>query len=381
LFTAHAGNASHLYVRELANDAARVVPGADGFWNGTLSPDAACIAARNGTGLATLPAAGGSAAALAKGGITQAPTWGSKGTIVYAADGALWAVGADGSRNRKIAGPDSARGYAFFTAPDFLPSGDAVLATLTHPAPRQSTIAVVQVSGLVRDLGVAGTGAHYQEPGYLLVENAAGQVSAMPFDLGTLRATGRGVQVLDSAALVTSLGGSLVTVSADGRVAGYLHGAVDSRLATLADGGETNPLSVKRGAYSSPRISPNGTYLAVARSGASGNDIRVINLGKGTATRVTTDGMSTGPVWFTDGRRITFAHRGPTGIRHLAGGRRRKHAAGAVVHGAGKPAAGGVDARRSNARVRGDSGWTPGSHHGVDEWCFTNSRGITGIRE
>ncbi len=60
-------------------------------------------------------------------------------------------------------------------------------------------------------------------------------------------------------------------------------------------------------AFSTPRLSPNGTQLAVSIEKADGKDIWVYDLSRGTEHRVTFEGFNEAPVWTPDGSRITFA--------------------------------------------------------------------------
>ena len=61
-------------------------------------------------------------------------------------------------------------------------------------------------------------------------------------------------------------------------------------------------------AYLDPRLSPDGQRLAVAISDAGGYDTWLLELGRGTLTRLTFgEGINTRPLWSPDGERIIFA--------------------------------------------------------------------------
>ena len=65
-------------------------------------------------------------------------------------------------------------------------------------------------------------------------------------------------------------------------------------------------LSPDRRDFVKPRLSPDGSNLAVAVAEQDGMDIQVYDLDRGVASRLTTEGDNQMPVWTPDGRRIVF---------------------------------------------------------------------------
>jgi Tol biopolymer transport system component len=59
--------------------------------------------------------------------------------------------------------------------------------------------------------------------------------------------------------------------------------------------------------YSDPKISPDGRRVAIlVIAGASTWNIHVVDTARGTASRLTFDGVSRSPVWSRDGRRLIY---------------------------------------------------------------------------
>ncbi len=73
--------------------------------------------------------------------------------------------------------------------------------------------------------------------------------------------------------------------------------------------GKPTPLTLERGPYRFPRLSPDGTRLAIARTDLTGNksDIWLYDVNGSSSTRLTFDEQSGFPIWTSDGRRIAFS--------------------------------------------------------------------------
>ena len=70
--------------------------------------------------------------------------------------------------------------------------------------------------------------------------------------------------------------------------------------------GRTTPLSDVRGAYSHPRFSPDGRFVAVTIDSESGGDVWIFDVQRGGRTRLTSAGGSRFPTWTADGASIVF---------------------------------------------------------------------------
>ena len=157
-----------------------------------------------------------------------------------------------------------------------------------------------------------GADGRYLSTGHLLYA-VGGTVFAVPFDAQRLAVTGAPVSVIASVrrSAGRQMGTMQVAVSDNGTLA-YVPG-----FASLAAGAQglvigsasTGPqaLKIPTGDYAQPRVSPDGTVLAVARRDAEGSDIFTYDLsGSNEMRRLTFGGQSRYPVWSADGTRVAF---------------------------------------------------------------------------
>jgi serine/threonine-protein kinase len=108
----------------------------------------------------------------------------------------------------------------------------------------------------------------------------------------------------------TSFGAAEAALARDGTLAYVAAGAGSGVARTLVwvdrQGHET-PIAVPPRVYSSPRISPDGTRVAVTAAADQDVDIWLGDLIRATLTRVTSGGINVVPLWMPDGRRVVFS--------------------------------------------------------------------------
>jgi len=163
-----------------------------------------------------------------------------------------------------------------------------------------------------------GSHAHYVPSGHL-VYAAAGTLRAVVFDLARLETRGTQVPVVPD--VVTTTNGCVdAVVAGDGTLA-YVSGGggvvgVQRTLAWVDRQGHETPIPAPPRTYVYPRLSPNGTRVAVNALDQE-SDIWVWNVSRTTLTRVTFDLAYDGfPVWTPDGRRLIFTSE-RAGARNL----------------------------------------------------------------
>jgi len=204
--------------------------------------------------------------------------------------------------------------------PEILPDGRTVLFTT------EGGIATVAIAGGTRHVvaktndspldgpAVLGTGAlsqaRYLPSGHLVYGQSPGIVRAAPFDLASLSLTGPVASVVESVERARNSGAVYFAVSASGMLVyastGYRH-----QLVWVDRSGAVTPISDDREAFRAPRISPDGTELAVgANDETRRSDVWVYDLLRGTRRRLTTESHNGWPVWARDGRRIAFSNNG-----------------------------------------------------------------------
>jgi len=137
------------------------------------------------------------------------------------------------------------------------------------------------------------------EPGFL-ISRPGNEVVASRFDLGSGRTSGSPFPVLDG---VGDFGQGLPALTLNGRgdIAYFAYPDAPPHFLALVDrSGNARRLPVPPGRFRHPRVSPDGTRLAVNREA----DLWVLNLRTSAWSRLTTNDNITEPQWSPDGRRL-----------------------------------------------------------------------------
>jgi hypothetical protein len=200
-----------------------------------------------------------------------------------------------------------AQGEGDHYQPEVLPGGRAVLFTLVSQ--RGGQLAVLDLATGAQKLLLRGADARYVPSGHL-VYLEAGMLRAIAFDANRLETHGPSMPVVSR--LSTSLGGTgefavatdgtLVYVDAQGSA------AANARTLVWVDrAGNEEAIAAAPRAYEHPRISPDGTRVALWISDQE-DDIWILDLARAPLTRLTSDpGMDRFPVWTPDSKRVVFA--------------------------------------------------------------------------
>jgi len=322
---AYVGNQSRqLFVRAL--DSLEPVAVFSGAPRGLfVSPDGQWIGfADNVTTLKKVAVTGGPAVTLATlDGNPRGATWGPDDTVIVAtSNGAtgLQRVNLASGRTTVLTRPDRAKGEADHLWPELLPGGHAVLFTIAAVTGGLDAahVAVLDLQRGTRTILVPGAShAHYVPSGHLIYA-AAGSLWAVAFD--TTRLETRGTPVLAVRDVVTTMMGSVdAVVAGDGTLA-YVSGrgapGLNRTLVWVDREGRETPIPAPPRAYAQPRLSPDGTRVAVAAQDQE-LDIWVWDLGRTTLTRVTFDSdFDNYPVWTRDSLRVIFSSQ-REGARNL----------------------------------------------------------------
>ena len=183
--------------------------------------------------------------------------------------------------------------------PDLLPGETHVLFTALGPrGPDASNIEVFSLSESKRTPLVRAGFGRYLRDDYLLYANQ-GTLFAVPFDRQQLAVQGTGVPVLaDRVAQNPIFGNAKLDIAQNGTL---IYRRSPSLVASWLDsGGAIKPLLTKPGAYTFPRLSPNGRSLAinVIDSGVIRSEIR--DLRRPDAPPVPLPPGSMSAVWHSD---------------------------------------------------------------------------------
>jgi serine/threonine-protein kinase len=264
--------------------------------------------------LKKVPITGGPAVLVSRFNSTErGATWASDGTIIVATSATrtgLQRVSADGGEPTVLTRPDTPRGEANHWWPESLPGGQAVLFTVTATTGGRdaASVAVLDLrSGRSTILLRGANDAQYLPSGHLLY-GAAGTLRAVRFDLSRLTVVGSSISVVPQV-LATPPGAVEVGLARDGTLV-YVTAGAGSGLRTLVwvdRKGRETPLTAPPRPYLCPRISPDGTRVAMTAFDQT-SDVWLWDLERATGTRVTSGAsMNTSAMWMPDGRRLVFA--------------------------------------------------------------------------
>jgi serine/threonine-protein kinase len=273
-----------------------------------FSPDGQWIAFTDGQALKRIPSTGGPAVQIAESGPAAIASWGDGG-IVYASMNGLFHIARDGGAPRQLAAGLGINEQAMY--PQLLAGSGAVLFTVvpTHtntPASAANApgarVDVLNLASGARHTVIHGGGrAQYLPTGHL-VYVAGDTLYAEKFDAERLESRGNAVEVLKGVNV------SEFAISNEGTLAYASRAAVSGNTLVWVDRkGNEQALDAPVRPYNYPRLSPDGTRVALDVAGPPDRDIWIWDLKRKTFERFTLDPAGNPIVeWSRDGRRLAF---------------------------------------------------------------------------
>jgi serine/threonine-protein kinase len=310
------GAGSALVARTLDQLEAKVIPGSTGAARAFLSPDGKWVAYEANGKLRKLPIEGGTPIDLADaewgGG-----AWGDDGTIIYSKNyqSGLWQVDEDGGNARKLTDPDSSTRELAHWWPQFLPGGRHVLFTAFRAPISRATIEVLDLKTLKRDTLVeGGVMGRWLSSGHLVFGRDE-SLLAVAFDPTNRTVSGAPVVVVDEVAMRPQDGFAALDVAPNGTLVFIPPSAAAGRNSLV----ETDRRGTERAIlptpdrYASPRYAPDQSRISLDITAArSASDVWVLDLARGTRTRITSEEASDfGAVWTPDGRDLIYMSERP----------------------------------------------------------------------
>ena len=306
-------SSSRVWIRRMDQKDAVSIPigGAFPFF----SPDGQWIGVMGGlaNGVAKVPTAGGTPVVLARTGERPAgAAWHADGTIVFATTEGLFRVSENGGEVRALVAPNRERGEILYAWPSVLPGGRSLLFTLVRdPAAGGPQIASLDLATLaVRVILPSGSSAQYLPSGHLVYASGS-TLRAIRFDAATESTEGEPFPIPDvEIGYAPTNGAADFALSASGTLV-FLTPATGplSTLRWIDRNGKEETLDVEPRTYVYPRVSPDGSRVALdINQGGGVRDIWILDLARLTQTRLT-DGPTEDllPVWSRDGRRVFFS--------------------------------------------------------------------------
>ena len=340
VYAANIAGTQQLYLRTLDNLEARPIPGTENASAPFFSPGGEWVGfvstTDSGFELKRVPVDGGIPLTICECGSRVGATWLADGTIVVSSGATsggppfLHQVSEAGGTAEPLTARPEADVHVW---PSALPGGTAVLFTIFEGAASSGPLGTVadrgQVAVLSLDTGEqqivveAGYNARYVSTGHL-VFGRQDALWGVPFDPERLVTTGPEELLLQRVEVNDNIGAMALSVSNDGTLV-YVSGAatgVEAPVSALVwgsrDGGD-EPLQLPPRLFTDPRVSPEGSRVAVTVFDTEGGDrdIWVYDLASGAGLRLTREGDNSLPRWTSDGEHVVFSRTVTAGNRNL----------------------------------------------------------------
>jgi serine/threonine protein kinase/Tol biopolymer transport system component len=323
-FVAAGKGTQSLWVRHLQSPDARDLAGTDAAMYPFWSADSKSIGFFSNGKLKRVKAAGGAVDEICNAPNGRGGTWNAEGIIVFApaAGTGLQKVSVSGGEPRVLTEMDPGRAETEHRWPQFLPDGKRFIFWVMSANPGQRGVYVSSLSAPKQRIRLVGTNFFAQyappwngAPAQLLWVRGETLV-AQRFDAAKLSIDGDAVPIAEGVGRI-NLGSAYFSVSNTG-VLLYASGSLGKRQMEWWDRtGKILRIEGSAGVYYAPRISPDGSGIAIARVDPPNSDIWLYELGRRVMTRLTFDpGFNNYPVWSPDGKWLAFSasRSGPRNI-------------------------------------------------------------------
>jgi len=232
-------------------------------------------------------------------------TWSPAGDeIIFARARSLWRVPAKSGEATIVKQPEP--GQSGYGRPEFLPDGRAVLVEIrSGSGPGSYAIGLLDLESLeLHTLLRPGTDPAYAPSGHIIFARGDA-LYAVAFDARRRTVSGEPTLVLEGVS--HRVGAAQFSFSREGLLA-YVEWSTpssrmdDRSLVWVDREGTPTPLTERRDAFFYPRLSPDGTRVAVAIVGR----IWIYEIETETWQLLTSDGYANSPVWAPGGERVVF---------------------------------------------------------------------------
>jgi len=301
-----------LFLRRLNEWEPIPITGTEGARTPFLSPDDERVGFFSEGILYSVPVVGGAPEKIMEIGteLVSGVSWGVHDSIAYSLPyQGLFQVPGRGGNLRQLTALDTAAGEVTHTLPHVLPDGTGVLYTIGFAGDhyRTALLRFREAGSTILSEEAGGLGPRYiwtEEGAFLLVKPyGAGELNAVRFDAARGRVLGDRFRVLEGLHKGLFDGGN-VGVSREGTLA-YLSGTANLRFVWVDRQGTVSPIPISPRPFRRPRLSPDGTRIAVEEPDGDHNQVFLYNL-QGQRTRLTEEGSNTNPIWSPGGEQVAF---------------------------------------------------------------------------
>ena len=313
VYRAARGTATMLFRRSLDQFDATVIPGSEEASYPMFSPDGASLLFESMQGnsrtIKRMLMAGGPAQTFAAiPAATRGRSWMQDGGLVIALGPAgLMQIPAGGGAPTELFKPPAPKSVA---SPHVLKNGRVVLFLMSPDSiSRDGDLVALNIGSSEPKTILADVdGVRALDSGHLVFIRDA-SLWAVPFDVDRLEVRGTPLPIVEG--VRTEPGGAVQYQIADDGTLVFIPGGsgIGGRvLQFIGTDGRADQVPVSPRGYTAVKLSPDGTRIAVQIEMPDGADVWVVEVARGTLTRLTSEaGFDGNPIWTPDGRHVVFA--------------------------------------------------------------------------
>lgn len=324
-FVYRSGNpgATRLFLRTMDTGTVQAIAGTENAHTPFFSPNGQSLGFLSGTTVQQVSLDGGQPVeigvvpSLTPG--SPGATWSEDGTVVLAAGlGGLFAVPTNGGPLERLTAPDPERGEDLHYGPQFLPGGRELLfmIRLRGGTTRVALLSIEArawrlIEGIADVVGTAGF-VSADDRAYVVYaqrqkESPVARLRAVEIDRARAVVKGGALQ-LDTVWVQTggTVGVAHFTVSPGGMLAYVASHTPGPLVRVPRDGAAPTALATETHAYRYPRVSADGSRIAVVVEDV-GSQIAIVETDRGLVRPLTNAGTSTHPTWMPGDSRLAIA--------------------------------------------------------------------------
>jgi Tol biopolymer transport system component len=303
------GTRGQLSVRRIDEPTGRLIEGTDNAAQPTFSPDNRWLAFIRGNELFRVSLDGGRPESMGNSpGTFNGMSWSSNGNLVVSGNVGLYLYPDAGGAAREWTRSDIADGELYQDTPLVVDeAGVVVYASWRGAGPTSARMAIASLeTGERTVLDVPGVTPVGVLDGTLIYITAGGALMGVPIDLAKRQVRGNPVQLMTEISSNTSTGIGRAALSRNGTL--FFERGTQRSQVVLANGeGAPRVLLAEPRDYAFPRLSPDGSMLALTVGSGGRRDVWLYDMASGTPTRFTTEGTTNErPEWTPRGDRVLF---------------------------------------------------------------------------
>ncbi|MCB1009278.1 MAG: serine/threonine-protein kinase [Acidobacteria bacterium] len=311
---------TQILLRDLSEVEPRLLPGTEGAHSPFFSPDGEEVGYFAETELRRVSVSGGPTLRIGSGAAgvfaTRGAAWSRDGYIYFTKSTAagLSRIFENGGEAEEVTEIDEERDERTHRWPTALPDGSAVLFTSDTSATTEyyddARIEAVRPATGERKVLVEGSSMARFLPPDRLVFARGGVLFAQAFDPVRLEVSGRPVALGQPVRTQVASGAALFALAENGTLVWLSGSSLESNREAIwisPDGTQTPVADVSPGSYTQLALAPDGRRAVFGVSAPPDLGLSVVDLERGTMTKLTFGGTALTPVWSPDGTRVAYS--------------------------------------------------------------------------